>query len=230
MLFKRIHTDCVAPQPAGALSMSKPVTGPGLEPGSDTNGGTWAAIDSWVAWAWSKVDHEAAWDFYLTTTLAAKARAYPDIWYGIWSGPDSYNAHYHARPGETFLLNFAAMVDFPVMNMNRHAGPLIDAIKLAGIGPRGDLIVIDPRMPTDAFVLRTPLIGVAYLPDRHRGTYAPVVDGHFRFAVRPPAKTDPKHISLTINDRPAKTTLDQHGLLRFDVPARAGTRVRWEIK
>ena len=230
VLFKRIHADCVAAQPAGALSMSKPVTGPGLEPGSDTNGGTWAAIDSWVAWAWSKVDAKAAWNFYLTTTLAAKAQAYPDIWYGIWSGPDSYNAHYHSRPGETFLLNFAAMVDFPVMNMNRHAGPLIDAIKLAGIEPRGDLIVIDPRMPTNAFVLRTPLIGLAYLPDRHRGYYTPIVDGRFRFAVRPPANVNPQRASLTINDRLAKATPDDHGLLRFDVPAKADAKIRWEIK
>ena len=73
-----------------------------LDPGSDTDGGTWAAIDAWTAWAWSRVDPQAAWDFFRGTTLAARAEAYPDIWYGIWSGPDSYNATYHAHPGETF--------------------------------------------------------------------------------------------------------------------------------
>jgi len=121
-LFERIQTLCVTPQPAGALCLWPSRKGPLLKPGEDTNGGTWAAVDSWVAWAWSRLDPQAAWRFYLTTTLAAHAEAYPDIWYGVWSGPDSFNAHYHDRPGETFNFTATPMTDFPVMNMNRHSG------------------------------------------------------------------------------------------------------------
>jgi len=228
-LFDTIHSLCVAPQPAGALSMWPPMKGPLLDPGSDTNGGTWAAIDSWIAWAWSKHDPKRAWDFYLKMTLAAHAEAYPDTWYGIWSGPDSYNAHYHARPGETFNVTFTPMTDFPVMNSNRHSGPLLDAIKFAGIEPRGDCIVIDPRMPFDSFAIRLPLIGVAYLPGRCRGYYAPTVDGAFRFAIRPPAAVDPASLTLKVNGDTVPLALDDSGRLRFEAPGSKAAKITWEI-
>jgi hypothetical protein len=131
-LFAAIDELCARPQRVGALALWPPMTGPLLQPGSDTNGGTWAAIDALTVWGWALHAPERAWDFFQGTLLNARANAYPDVWYGVWSGPDSYNAHYHARPGDTFLHNFTPMADFPVMNMNRHSGPLLDAIKFAG--------------------------------------------------------------------------------------------------
>ena len=229
-LFERLDALCVKPQRVGALSLWPPMKGPFLQPGSDTNGGTWAAIDSWLAWAWSKVDPKAAWDFYLTTTLAARAEAYPNVWYGVWSGPDSYNAHYHARPGETFNLNATPMTDFPVMNMNRHSGPLLDAVKLIGIGARDGWIVIDPRVPFDSFVIRLPLIGAAYVPGNHRGYYTPVVAGAFRFAVRCPSATHPSRLDVTVNGSTSRPTIDADGFVRFEATGQPGRKITWEIK
>lgn len=177
-LFKNIQAHCVAPQPAGAQCLVPPMRGLLLHPGSDTNGGTWAAIDAWLAWAWSYEDPEAAWRFYQSTLLAARAEAYPEVWYGVWSGPDSYNAHYHKRPGETYDFNATPMAKYPVMNMNRHAGPLLAALKMAGIAAQRDGILISPRLPFDTFEVRTPLIGFAYAPGQVEGHYAPQgVDG-----------------------------------------------------
>jgi hypothetical protein len=177
-LFQNIEARCVAPQPAGALCLVPPMRGLLLHPGSDTNGGTWAAIDAWLAWAWSHEDPEAAWRFYESTLLAARAEAYPGVWYGVWSGPDSYNAHYHEKPGETFDFNATPMAKYPVMNMNRHAGPLLAALKMAGITAQRDGILIAPRLPFESFELRTPLIGVAYAPGQVEGHYAPQgIDG-----------------------------------------------------
>jgi hypothetical protein len=204
--------------------------GPFLEAGSDTNGGTWAAVDAWTAWAWSKHDPRAAWNFFLGTTLAAHAEAYPDIWYGVWSGPDSYNADYHSRPGETFNVNFTPMTDYPIMNMNRHAGPLIDAIKLAGLGHRDGRIAIDPRLPFDTFDIRLPLMGAAYKPGEHRGYYAPSAPGKFRFAVRPPAGVPPDRARLTVNGRKAKFTPSEDGTILFDTEGTPDTRIEWEIR
>jgi len=172
--------------PAGALCLHPPREPPFFVPGSDTNGGTWAAIDSWLAWAWSLSDPSKAWDFFLKTTLHQRAEAYPDIWYGIWSGPDSYNAFYADRPGETFNWSFTPMTDFPVMNMNRHSGPLLDVIRLVGLDPAGPSIRISPKVPFDRLSLRLPLIGLTYLSDRQRGYYRPVAGGSFPFEVRLP--------------------------------------------
>jgi len=229
-LFERVQSDCVDPQPAGARCLWPAMKGLfAPEGGSDTNGGTWAAIDSWTVWAWSMHDPKRAWDFYLKTTLAAHAEAYPDIWYGVWSGPDAYNAHYHPRPGETFVILPTPMTDFPVMNMNRHAGPLLDAIRLAGIEPRDGLITINPRLPFDSFAIRLPLLGAAYLPDRHRGYYLPVAAGPFRFAVRCPANLDPGRVHLTVGGAEAPYDVAPDRLVRFECTGIPGTRIAWEM-
>ncbi len=228
-LFARIRSDCVAKQPAGALSMWPPMRGPLLDPGSDTNGGTWAAVDSWIAWAWSLHDPQQAWEFYKGTTLAAHAEAYPKVWYGIWSGPDSYNAHYHKRPGETFNVTFTPMTDYPVMNMNRHAGPLLDAIKFAGINPRKDAIVIDPRLPFNRFSIQLPLMGFSYEPAAIRGYYAPIAPGDFQFAIRPPRGMDLASARLTVCGEPALVLTDESGFVRFTCSAESGRIVEWAL-
>lgn len=228
-LFGAIRKYCVDPQPAGALCLWPPMTGFLLKPGSDTNGGTWAAIDSWVAWAWSFVDPRAAWDFYLRATLAARSGAYPEVWYGVWSGPDSYNAHYHPKPGETFNFNATPMSLFPVMNMNRHSGPLLDAIKLAGIHPRRGKLVVDPRLPFDTFSLYLPLVGVEYEAGRHHGYYAPVTAGEFRFAVRPPAYVAVADAHVSVNGAPTVFEINEEGLICFAAAGAPGNRVTWEI-
>ena len=229
-LFDRIRDDCVTPQPVGALCMWPPMEGPLLDPGSDTNGGTWAVIDSWTAWAWTTVDPQAGWEFFLSTTLAAHAEAYPDIWYTVWSGPDSYNAHYHDRPGQTFNYTVTPMTDFPVMNMNRHAGPLLDVIRMAGIRPGPGAIVIDPLWPFDSFALRLPLLGVAYLPNEHRGYYNPETPQTFRFAVRPPRESDPTGVRLIVNGKEHPFVQDDEGRLGFLVDGEPDRRIDWRIR
>lgn len=228
-IFGHVQSLCVDPQAVGARCLWPPMRGLLLEPGSDTNGGTWAAIDAWTAWAWSKVDPGVSWRFFLSSTLAARAEAYPGVWYGVWSGPDAYNAHYHPRPGETFNLNATPMTLFPVMNMNRHAGPLLAAIKQAGIGFDAQGLVIAPRLPFDRFTLHLPLIGIAYLPGRHRGYYTPICEGIFRFAVQPPAGLTPDAVHLTINGEPGTFTRNDAGQICFNAAAAPGQRITWEI-
>lgn len=225
-LFKSIQAQCVAPQGVGARCLYPPMKGPLLEPGSDTNGGTWAAIDSWVAWAWAKHDPAAAWRFFVTTTLFARAEAYPDCWYGVWSGPDAYNAHYHPRPAETFNLNATPMSRYPVMNMNRHSGPLLNVIKFAGFAPRGDAFVMDPKMPFDTFSVRTPLAGCAYSPEGMEGQYRCTRGGDHRFAVRPPSGAG---WEVRMGDAVVASELGDEGLLRFTLAGSEGEMLRWAV-
>ncbi len=226
-LLENIEEMLVDPSPAGALCLYPPYPTP-LVPGSDTNGGTWAAVDSWLAWAWSLHDPDKAWEFFLKTTLHWHAETYPEIWYGVWSGPDSYNAFYADRPGETFNWSFTPMTDFPVMNMNRHSGPLLDVIRLAGIDPLGERIRISPGVPFDRFSLRLPLMGMAYLTDRHRGYYRPVTDGVFRFSIRFPSHLSPDDCGLILNGVPAGFT-HRDGHVEFEAQGRAGEEIQWEI-
>jgi len=182
-LLEQIEQRCIQPQRIGARCLWQPFYGGFLEPGSDTNGGTWAAIDSWLTLAWSRRDPVRAWSFFLGTTLAAHAEAFPEIWYGIWSGPDSYNADYHPRPGETFDLHFTPMVEFPVMNMNRHAGPLYAFLGFLGIEATEKGLRIDPRLPLMEYDIQMSHFGLRRTRDEESGYYRPVCSGQWEFEV-----------------------------------------------
>ncbi|MBI1319238.1 MAG: hypothetical protein GC168_09875 [Candidatus Hydrogenedens sp.] len=227
-LFANIQRICVDPQPAGALALYPPMKGPLLVPGSDTNGGTWAAVDAWTAWAWAEHDPESAWRFFLHTTMAARTAAYPDVWYSVWSGPDSYNAHYHKKPGETFNHNATPMALYPVMNMNRHAGPLLDILKFAGFGARGGRIVVAPRMPMVAFSLAFPLLGCTYAETSCSGYYLAPNDGVFPFTIRPPAGVEAGALRVTLNGDAVDVALED-GMVVFERRLKRGAKVTWEV-
>ncbi len=191
--------------------------------------GIWAAVDSWLAWAWSLSSPSEAWRFFLKTTLHQRAEAYPEIWYGIWSGPDSYNAFYADRPGETFNWSFTPMTDFPIMNMNRHSGPLLDLIRLCGIDPIGPALRISPSLPFDSFALRLPLLGLSYLHDRHRGVYRPVTEGSFRFEVALPKGLSCGTFRFFLNGEEAEPSC-HNGHVGFEMVGGPGIPVDWEIR
>jgi hypothetical protein len=218
----------VDPSPAGALCLLPANDPPFFVPGSDTNGGTWAAVDSWLAWAWSLSEPLKAWEFFLKTTLHHRAEAYPDIWYGVWSGPDSYNAFYADRPGETFNWSFTPMTDFPVMNMNRHSGPLLDVIRLCGIDPVGTSIRISPKLPSAEFSLRLPLLGFAYLTDRQRGVYRPITAGSFRFEVALPEDLTCNTFRLLLKGTETDASCSD-GHVAFEAEGRPDNPVDWEV-
>ncbi len=223
-MLGNIFSLCVQPQKAGAICIA-PINDNIADPGT-----TWAAVDSWTVHAWAKTTPQSAWDFFLKTTLATRAEAYPNLWYGIWSGPDAYSADASPNPGQAFTGPLTPTGNFPVMNMNRHAGVLYDAIKLAGIEPRGGTIVIDPRVPLDWFAIRLPLMGVAFTPKQHRGYYEPVVKGTFRFAVRAPTGLEPNDATVFVDGNPITASVSPDGFLLFELGGQPGQRLQWEIQ
>ena len=69
-------------------------------------------------------------------TLSSHTSAYPDVWEGTLSGPDSWNAPESTRPGRTWTAAPAfAMQAFPVSNMHSHAQPLLAYLRLLGVEP-----------------------------------------------------------------------------------------------
>ena len=183
-LLKAIKEKCVDTQPFGATCLVPPMKGRFLEPGSDTNGGSWFAINAWLIWAWSKHNPKETWNFLLKNTLFAHAEIYPNIWYGIWSGPDAYNSAEHPRAGETFCLNFTPMTQFPIMNMNCHAGLLFSILKLAGLCPRNKALFIDPKIPFEKFKLQTPLISYSYQPGKIEIHHTPICSGEITLCIK----------------------------------------------
>src|SRR5207344_540556 len=83
-------------------------------------------------------------DEWRRMSLASHTAAYPDVWEGTLSGPDSWNAPESIRPGRTWsAAPTFAMQAFPVNNMHSHAQPLLAYLRLLGVEPtaRGTLAV-----------------------------------------------------------------------------------------
>ena len=146
-VVEEIAARCDDPSPIGATILDRPhpVRLGMLAPGWDCNGGVWAAVNALLAWAYATVDPARAWASLRSQSLAAHAAAYPDVWYGIWSGPDAYNAWFGSRPGETFVQPATPMREFPVLNANAHAGPLLALLRVLGIETTPDGLVVRDR-------------------------------------------------------------------------------------
>jgi hypothetical protein len=111
--------------------------------GESTSGGIWFAISMTLVWAAAHVDAALGWDEWRRQSLAAHTQAYPDVWEGTLSGPDSWNAPESKRPGRTWGIPSLAMQSFPVNNLHSHAQPLLGYLRLLGVEPtpRGTLAV-----------------------------------------------------------------------------------------
>jgi len=157
-LTRSIAERCDDPSPIGATILDRPhpVRLGMLAPGWDCNGGVWATINALLAWGYALHDPERAWRSLEKQSLGGHAAAYPDVWYGIWSGPDAYNAHFGSRPGETFVQPATPMREFPVMNANAHAGPLLALLRVLGIETEPSGIVVRDRVPGLEWTLTTP--------------------------------------------------------------------------
>lgn len=129
---EELYQRCIEGSPTGACILDRPHwTRYGLlPPGWDCNGGIWAAINAFLCWGLALQRPDLAEALFEKLRVATRARAYPGIWYGLWSGPDCFNAPYASRPGETFHLPATPMDEFPVMNSNWHAAPLLAWQKL----------------------------------------------------------------------------------------------------
>ncbi len=146
-LVAEIRQRCDGPSPIGATILDRPhrVRAAILQPGWDCNGGVWAAICGLLVWAYSLHDPGLALRQWEKSSLAGHAAAYPDIWYGIWSGPDSYNSWMGEKAGETFVQPATPMTEFPVMNSNAHAGPLLGLLRMLGVETEPAGVVVRPR-------------------------------------------------------------------------------------
>ena len=195
ILVENINRLLRNPSKIGAMLHSKGFEGKIL--GMGANAGIWYSINGTLIWALSKIDGSMAWDEWKKNTLAYHAQSYPDIWYGIWSGPDTYNSILSKYPGHTIFnpfyftgdpmdeskiltttgLNFT---DFPIMNLHSHAWPLYNLIHLIGAKFTSEGIEFSPILPKERYEFSSPLLGFKKSSNGYSGWYAPLVEGNWK--------------------------------------------------
>jgi hypothetical protein len=181
------------PSPIGAMNVNAGSQESELpNQGVSMEGGVWPSLNLALIWALAEVDGDAAWDEWKKNTLARHAEAYPHMWCGILSGPDTYNSVLSKFPGQAMVSDLIrkpgaimdsvyatdfGMTDFPVMNMHPHAVPLFALTKLIGAEFTPDGLTLAPAVPLDSYSFRSPLLGLERTPKGYSGWYAPSGDG-----------------------------------------------------
>ena len=157
-----------------------------LPKGWDVNGGIWHAMNALLTWAYSNYDYDKAFTSLMKNSMTQRANSYPNIWYGIWSGPDSYIADYAEDPGEAFYHFTTPMRDFPIMNLNMHACFLLAVIKIVGIKANLDSIEINSRVLDKDFKFISPMLSIENTHDYLSFKYYPINSKNLKIAIKKP--------------------------------------------
>jgi hypothetical protein len=215
--------------------------------GQGVNGGIWPSINGTLIWALSLVNGDMAWDEWKKNTLAFHAESYPDIWYGIWSGPDTYNSTLSKYPGQTVfdeaLITGApkrddeesighiglGWTDFPVFNLHPHAWPLYNTISLIGVKFTSEGVDIAPPLPKEEYEFSSPIIGFQKSKEGYSGWYAPKTEGMWKIKIKL-SKEELRNIkTLEVNEREEKVIIEEASII-LQGTNKISTPLRWKIR
>ena len=111
----------------------------------------------------------------MANTLFNHARTYPAIWFGIWSGPDTYLPSNSDRPGETWIMpHYFGLQPWPVQILFPHSETLNSTLWLMGIEATAKGISVYPRLPSDCWSWSSPGLTIRYDKDRIHGSISGV--------------------------------------------------------
>lgn len=155
--------------------------------GEGERGAVWPSLNQTLVWALAQVDPAMAWNEWKKNSLARHAHVYPNVWYGVWSGPDTYNSIWSDHPGETCLDSGFHVVNFPVLNIHSHACYLYGAAKLLGVEFTPEGLILAPEIPAESYKFESPLLGVVKkAAGRYEGWYEPSKPGTWTIQVKLP--------------------------------------------
>jgi hypothetical protein len=228
------------PSPIGAMLHSERMAQMGMAPGMLTNGGIWPSINGTLIWALALTDGAMAWDEWKKNSLALHAEAYPDIWYGIWSGPDSYNSTLSRHPGQTMFVESASggppqwdwgvnWTDFPVMNLHPHAWPLYSAVKLLGVEFNESGLSLKPSLPLDEYEFTSPLLGFKKSARGYSGWYAPIGAGRWEIRLSLPEVERERFKRIDVNGATRALPRSKEAVIRFIGDSGPGKPLRWAV-
>ncbi len=235
------------PSPIGAMLLSGCLPEMEVEDGVLTNAGVWPSINGTLVWALAGVDGALAWDEWQKNSLARHAEAYPEVWYGIWSGPDSYNSVLSRFPGQTHFqeelatgvpsrrqaavtIRGLAWTDWPVMNLHPHAWQLYATTKLLGIEFTPEGMALAPALPLVSYRFTSPLVGLRKEGGCYEGWYAPSVPGTWRISLRLAADERARSSRLEVNGAEQPFETGAGGAIVFAGAGGPDQPLRWAIR
>lgn len=232
-LVRTVDESLRQPSPIGAMQMNKSddslanrMIGAGLA----VNGGVWPSLNQTLIWALALVNPQMAWDEWKKNTLARHAAVYPDIWYGVWSGPDTFNSVVSSKPGETIHQQFMSWTDWPVMNLHAHACSLYSLARLLGVEFVEDGVRLRPGLPLESYSFESPLLGVRKSKMGYDGWYAPAAAGEWTLHVTLPESGAGDRMYAEINGKRSRVVVQAGGVIQLRGSSGPGKELSWSLR
>ncbi len=220
-LIENINKLVREPSPIGAIILSDPVQSNTESKGMATNAGIWPSINGTLIWALSTVDGNLAFEEWKKNLLANKAEQYPNVWYGIWSGPDTWNSIYSEYPGHTLFNQYSLddknenkdeglfsiginWTDFPILNLHSHAWPLYNIFHLIGLKFTIEGLEFEPRFPEKEYRIQSPLISFEKNQSQYKGSYNPQFEGLYKITYKFESNILEKIKEIIVNNQSTK--------------------------
>ncbi len=218
-----IGTLLSAPSPIGAASESRSRYGhdPEKTTGLGSNGGIWYALNGPDVWALGPVDPALAFREYADSTHAAYARAYPRNWFGVLSGPDSWDS-FESRSAGQVSIPF-----YPVQDSQSSLWELYDTTAESGITATASGYVIDPHWPGRTFSWDTAGFGVTYGPASARGYVRTAAAARLAMRVRLPARAGAHPVVRTRSG--LVHAVVRGGFAAWNMPTAADRPATWSV-
>ena len=220
--------------PIGAVQMNQGPDAPkgGVwEPGTSVSGGIWPSLNQTLIWALARHDPAMAWDEWKKNSLACHADSYPGIWYGVLSGPDTYNSTLSKHAGETVNNLYLHYTDFPVLNLHSHACSLYSAAKLIGLEFTANGFELRPGLPVESYRFESPLVGVIKSSGgSYEGWYEPSQGGAWKIAIWLPAEQAARLTHAEVNGVSQTLAKAADGTLELVGRSEPGRPLRWRLR
>lgn len=215
--------------------------------GDGTNAGIWPSINGTLIMALSLVNGEIAWDEWKKNSLAYHAEKFPEIWYGIWSGPDTYNSDLSKFPGCTAFDHSlisdkpkikteespghvgVSWTDFPVFNLHPHAWPIYTISHLIGVRFTKKGIEFSPCLPKKEYTFSSPLLGFSKTEKGYSGWYNPQKTGDWQISLKLDETELNQFGTLIVNGRQQKMDIDKN-IITWIGKSGPNTSMNWVIK
>lgn len=185
--------------------------------------GTWfspihATIQGMIKHAYENSDAGSmAWQEFKKASLARHAELWPDIFYGITSGDDSYSptdgTGYHGHNIKQLL-------------MHLHSQELLSSIRFAGIWPDSEGYLIQPAFPFTTFSWESDRIKVSYTPKIASGFIKALGKDVVKMRVKIPGNYSDAIVK--INGEKVSTKIEK-GFALFEMSVNISSASLWEV-
>ncbi len=202
-LLDNLRANLMGPSELGMMISTSTSGSLTTRPGEQEEGGIWLAINGPAALALARSDPDLAWREVKRNSMAWHAHVYPNLWYGIWSGPDAWNSVFSDRPGETWymktpILNTGPQM-YPVQNAHSHCQTMWVMARLAGISPFAEGLAVEPRVPLESYSFSCRLFSISKGPDEIAGSLRVGDGGPLKLRVEIPENMRGRQLAFSVN-------------------------------